>query len=397
MPPATVTPAAPPAPTTETKEYVIASGDTLGAIAHKNGITLKAMMDANPGVNPKKLKVGQKVQIPAGASSVASAASPGAATPDMAAASGDTTTYTVKSGDTLSKIAKLNHTSFKKIMAMNDLKTTSIKVGQKLKLPVKAAGTETPAAPASAAVVPLQPAPRPRLRRRRLPPPRRINRNKLWTPGSSAWRPFPFDATMKWATTILIFCVAVLVGLGLVMLYSASMNMEMGKSAVGADYLLSQLVWLTFGLIGCVVAARIDYRRWKKVSPYLLVVSVILLLLVFAPVIGIGRKGAHRWIGLPGLPHFQPSELARLSLILFLAAYGEWFQRQMAGFRQGLLIPGCIIAVVLALIFIEPDRGCAILLALVAGTVLIVAGVRLRFLLLPALGAVGGPWLVPLA
>ena len=195
---------------------------------------------------------------------------------------------------------------------------------------------------------------------------------------------------MKWATTILIFCVAVLVGLGLVMLYSASMNMEMGKSAVGADYLLSQLVWLTFGLIGCVVAARIDYRRWKKVSPYLLVVSVILLLLVFAPVIGIGRKGAHRWIGLPGLPHFQPSELARLSLILFLAAYGEWFQRQMSGFRQGLLIPGCIIAVVLALIFIEPDRGCAILLALVAGTVLIVAGVRLRFLLLPALGLLAG-------
>jgi cell division protein FtsW len=195
---------------------------------------------------------------------------------------------------------------------------------------------------------------------------------------------------MKWATTILIFCVAVLIGLGLVMLYSASMNMEVGKSAVGANYLLSQLVWLAFGLIGCVVAARIDYRRWKKVSPYLLAVSVILLALVFAPVIGIGRKGAHRWIGLPGLPHFQPSELARLSLILFLAAYGEWFQRQMSGFRQGLVIPGCVIAVVLALIYIEPDRGCAILLALVAGTVLIVAGVRLRFLLLPALGLLAG-------
>ena len=158
LPPTTVTPTAPPPPVRR-HEYVIASGDTLGAIAHKNGISLKAMMDANPGINPKKLKVGQKVQIPAGASSVASAASPGAATPDMAAASGDTTTYTVKSGDTLGKIAKLNHTSFKKIMALNDLKTTSIKVGQKLKLPVKAAGTETPAAPASAAVVPLQPAP----------------------------------------------------------------------------------------------------------------------------------------------------------------------------------------------------------------------------------------------
>jgi len=195
---------------------------------------------------------------------------------------------------------------------------------------------------------------------------------------------------MKWATTILIFCVAVLIGLGLVMLYSSSMNMEVGKSAVGAGYLLSQLVWLVFGLIGCVVAARIDYRRWKKISPWLLVASAFLLLLVFAPGIGIGRKGAHRWIGLPHLPHFQPSELAKLSLILFLAAYGERFQRQMAGFRQGLVIPGCVIAVVLGLIFIEPDRGCSILLALVSGVMLIIAGVRLSFLLPPALVLLAG-------
>jgi LysM repeat protein len=159
QPPVVVAPVAPPAPVSEAKEYVIASGDTFGALAHKNGISLKAMIDANPGVNPRKLKVGQKVQIPAGANSVASAGAPGAATPDMAAATGDTTTYTVKAGDTLSKIAKANHTSFKKLMALNDLKTTSIKVGQKLKVPVKAATTETPAAPASAAVVPMQPAP----------------------------------------------------------------------------------------------------------------------------------------------------------------------------------------------------------------------------------------------
>jgi cell division protein FtsW len=212
---------------------------------------------------------------------------------------------------------------------------------------------------------------------------------------------------MKWATTILIFCVAVLIGLGLVMLYSSSMNMEVvRKSAakaaskpvaapkpveeVGADYLLSQLVWLSFGLIACIVAARIDYHRWKELSPYLLAGSVFLLLLVFAPVIGIGRKGAHRWIGLPGLPHFQPSELAKLALILFLAAYGERFQRQMPQFRRGLVIPGCIIAAVLALIFVEPDRGCTILLAMVSGVMLVIAGVRLRFLLPPALVLLAG-------
>ena len=79
---------------------------------------------------------------------------------------------------------------------------------------------------------------------------------------------------MKWATTILIFCVAVLIGLGMVMLYSSSMNMEVGKSAVGAGYLLSQLVWLFFGPDRMRRRGRIDYRRWKKLSPYLLAVSV---------------------------------------------------------------------------------------------------------------------------
>jgi LysM repeat protein len=75
---------------------------------------------------------------------------------------GDTSTYTVKSGDTLSRIAKANHTSYKKLMALNDLKTTSIKVGQKLKVPSKApAPAETPAAPPTpaSASVPMQPAP----------------------------------------------------------------------------------------------------------------------------------------------------------------------------------------------------------------------------------------------
>jgi LysM repeat protein len=141
--------AAPPA-TTDTREYAIAKGDTLGALAKKNGVSLKAMLAANPGIDPKKLKVGQKVQIPAGAGGGAATG-----TPD-ASASGDTTSYTVKSGDTLGKIAKMNHTTYKKIMALNDLKTTSIKVGQKIKLP---AGAEAPAA--AAAPAPVQPTPVP--------------------------------------------------------------------------------------------------------------------------------------------------------------------------------------------------------------------------------------------
>ncbi len=157
QPPPVAPPAIAPPAATGATEYVIASGDTLGAIAKKNGLALKVLMDANAGVNPKKLQIGQKIQIPAGAGAVASTAG-AAAAPDAAVASGEATIYVVKSGDTLSKIAKLNHTTVKKLMALNDLKTTSIKVAQKLKVP--AAKPET-APPVTTTVPPMQPNPVP--------------------------------------------------------------------------------------------------------------------------------------------------------------------------------------------------------------------------------------------
>ncbi len=209
---------------------------------------------------------------------------------------------------------------------------------------------------------------------------------------------------MNRATSILIFCVAVLLGLGMITLYSSSMNLELRRSAgaVGSDFLRSQMVWGVFGLAGCAVAAAVDYRRWKRMAPWILGFSVVLLILVFVPHIGWAAKagsdgggavGAHRWVGLPYVPHsphFQASELAKLAVILFLAAYADHYQRQMGTFKHGLAIPIALLAIPVALIFREPDRGCTILLALVAGAMLIVAGVRLLYFAAPVLLAAGG-------
>ncbi len=135
-------PVAPPPASTGGKEYAIAKGDTLGNVALKNHVSLKALEDANPGVNPLKLQIGQKIKIPDGA---AATAATDTAAPD--AASGDTMTYTVKSGDALEKIAKKNGTTVKAIVELNHLKSmNSIKAGQKLKLPApKTAAAATPA------------------------------------------------------------------------------------------------------------------------------------------------------------------------------------------------------------------------------------------------------------
>ncbi|MEO6183975.1 MAG: putative lipid II flippase FtsW [Verrucomicrobiota bacterium] len=183
---------------------------------------------------------------------------------------------------------------------------------------------------------------------------------------------------MKLATTTLIFCVAALLSLGMVILYSSS------TAQVGPHYLIMQLAWCGIGLVGATIAATLDYHQLKKVSLPLLIFAVVLLLLVFVPHVGIKVNGASRWIG-HGAIRFQPSELAKIALIIFIAHYSERFQRLMGTFVRGLVVPGLVVAGVLALIFVEKDRGCAILLAAVSGTMLIIAGVRLKFIIPPAI------------
>jgi cell division protein FtsW len=191
---------------------------------------------------------------------------------------------------------------------------------------------------------------------------------------------------LKLAVTVLVFCVAALLSLGLVMLYSSSMADEHG----GSHYVKVQLLWAGLGLICCGTATFVDYQILKRFALPLFAVSIVLLVLVFVPPFGIHRNGASRWVGYHGFSFFQPSEVAKLVLIIVLAWYGERYQRQITTLKKGILIPGLIIALVLGLIFREPDRGTTILLAGVSATMLLIAGVRWRFIIPPILlGAVG--------
>lgn len=136
--PATQTiPTPPPAPATE---YKVVKGDTLTTIAAHFGITVKALQEANPTVVPTRLQIGQTLQIPPPA--------PKATTPTGLAAPETGTigqqTYKVKSGDTLTKIAKDFGTTVSALRSENNLTTDRIKVGQVLKIPVKASPTAAP-------------------------------------------------------------------------------------------------------------------------------------------------------------------------------------------------------------------------------------------------------------
>jgi cell division protein FtsW len=192
---------------------------------------------------------------------------------------------------------------------------------------------------------------------------------------------------MKVAVTTLSFCVAALLALGLVMIYSASLALVNARThaEVGAHLLQMQLVWCALGFVACAVTAILDYAILKKLALPIFIGSLAFAACVFVPHLGMKLNGAHRWIGWHGLT-FQPSELVKIALIIMLAWYCDRSQRKMDTFKRGIIFPGIIIATALGLIFVEPDRGTTILLAAVSGMMLLVAGVRLKHLFIPALG-----------
>ena len=183
---------------------------------------------------------------------------------------------------------------------------------------------------------------------------------------------------MKYAPTILVFCVAGLLSLGLVMLYSSSMGLP------GAKYPAAQLIWCGLGLIAAGVVACVDYRHLKKISIPLFLVAIALLAAVLVPGIGVKRGGAQRWLNITQ-QSFQPSELAKLALVILLAHYAARYQRLMPTFGRGLGVPGIFIGLTLGLIFLEPDWGTTLLLAAVSGLMLLIAGVRWRCFFPPLL------------
>ncbi|MGZ8937745.1 MAG: LysM peptidoglycan-binding domain-containing protein [Limisphaerales bacterium] len=137
---------------TSTKEYTIAKGDTMGRIAQRNNTTVSAIRKANPGVEPTRIRPGQKINLPVEAQTPVSAKLSGTqATPSANGASANI--YTVKSGDSLTKIANLYKTTVRELTAANNLQTSRINIGQKLKIPA-------PSQP-SAAALPTNVSPNP--------------------------------------------------------------------------------------------------------------------------------------------------------------------------------------------------------------------------------------------
>ena len=174
--------------------------------------------------------------------------------------------------------------------------------------------------------------------------------------------------------------VAVLNVVGVVMVLSASSVASLTDYGSSWYFFLRQLMWTVLGLVAFVFAVRFDYRRWRGLVRPLLIVSVVLLVVVLVPGIGIYVSGSRRWLG-AGMLRFQPSEIAKLALLLYAAdlvsrragELHDWRRVRAAGgagARAGSPL----------LVMKEPDLGSAMVLALVVLAVLVAGGVKKRHL-----------------
>src|SRR5947199_8523997 len=177
----------------------------------------------------------------------------------------------------------------------------------------------------------------------------------------------------RWLFTVTMLLVFV----GLVMVFSASAVMARERFGSTYAFLSTQLIWAVAGLAAMLVTMRVDFRRYKHPALVFSFMGITTLLLI--SVFFLDRShNTHRWIHAGGFS-FQPSELAKPVLILFLAYFLESRAKTMDDVRSTLIPAATPILVFLGLIVLEPDLGTAIACAGIAGCVLYVAGMRMRY------------------
>ena len=192
----------------------------------------------------------------------------------------------------------------------------------------------------------------------------------------------------------LLLAVMALTAIGIVMVYSSSSVRSYFSDADPAAQGLEQLVWAAIGLVGLVVAMRIDFRLLRYLAIPFYVITLVLLVAVLVPGIGSEINGSRRWIVIPGVGSLQPAEFAKLAIVLYLAHWLDRRGKQARSFWNGLVPFGMLVAPGFFLIAMEPDLGTAGVYVIVAVSIFFMAGANLLYLTAIGGGVVAAAWLM---
>ena len=179
-----------------------------------------------------------------------------------------------------------------------------------------------------------------------------------------------------------------LTGIGLVMLFSASFPSAYYESGDAAYYVKRQAVFAVMGIAAMLVMGKINYQRLRGAAKLMMGFSLFLLILVIIPGVGITVNNATRWLGIEGVFTFQPSEIAKLAVIVYFADSVSKKKEKMEDFRAGVVPYMVILMAFVVLMMLEPHLSGTILIVGIGIMIMVVGGMK-RWLVALGFGGVG--------
>ena len=192
---------------------------------------------------------------------------------------------------------------------------------------------------------------------------------------------------------LLCIVVFILLALGIVMVLSASAPTALAETGKTYEYAGRQLLFGILGIVFMFIFSKIDYRIYKKFYWLIYGASWLILLLVLIPGLGVEVNGAKRWVLVPGLGQFQPSELTKIGLIIFYAGYLSDHKDELKDFWKGFVKPYVfIVPPVLILYVIQNHLSASLIIFMITSVMLVISGARILYFILS--GAAAGTGLI---
>jgi cell division protein FtsW len=179
---------------------------------------------------------------------------------------------------------------------------------------------------------------------------------------------------------VLVWCTILLLALGVVMVYSASIAIAEGGRSTGYQptyYLLRHAFFVAIGLVIAVVAFQVPLRLWQQAAPYLFIVGLVLIALVLVPGVGREVNGSRRWISL-GIANLQPSEVVKVFVVLYAADYTVRKAAFMHSLKRGFMPMFFVMLLTGGLLLREPDFGAFAVITVIAMGILFLGGMNWR-------------------
>ncbi|MEJ2655655.1 MAG: putative lipid II flippase FtsW [Desulfobacterales bacterium] len=186
-------------------------------------------------------------------------------------------------------------------------------------------------------------------------------------------QPMQYDIT-------LLFPVLFLVGVGIVMVYSASSALALKKFGTSYYFLKKQSIFALLGIVVLVISCHVPYRMFRSLTYPLLILAFVFLVVILFSGFGYSAGGAKRWFHISGFT-FQPSEFARFALVIYLAYSMNQKMDRIKEFSVGFLPHVLVLCLFTALIMLEPDFGSVVIFGAITWIMLFVGGVRISYLL----------------